>query len=70
MIPEIPYDINKVAEAINRRAKEESDFTILAVAEGAISKEMAALPKKEQKKKMEEIAKKYPSISYEIAEDF
>ncbi len=69
LIPEIPYDINKVVEAINKRVARGSGFTILAVAEGAVSKEIAALPKKEQKKKLENIAKKYPSISYKIAED-
>lgn len=69
LIPEIPYDINQVVEAINTRVARGSGFTILAVAEGAVSKEIAALPKKEQKKKMEEIAKKYPSISYKISED-
>ena len=40
-----------------------------AVAEGAIAKEDAALPKKELKKRQEEIAKKYPSVSYKIAEE-
>ena len=69
LIPEIPYDIHKVIEAINIRASRGSGFTILAVAEGAVSKEIAALPKKEQKKKIEEIAKQYPSISYKIAEE-
>lgn len=67
LIPEIPYDIDKVVKAINRRAKRGSRFTILAVAEGAISKEDAKLSKKEYKERMAERAKKYPSVSYEIA---
>ena len=66
LIPEIPYDIDKVIEAINKRARRGSRFTILAVAEGAISKEKAKLSKKEYKKSMEEY--KYPSVSYEIAD--
>lgn len=66
LIPEIPYDIDKVVEAIDRRHNNGSKFTILAVAEGAISKEDAQLSKKEYKKKMENY--KYPSVSYEIAE--
>ena len=41
-------------------------FTILAVAEGAISKEDAALSKKELKEKKKNY--KYPSVSYEVAE--
>ena len=66
LLPEIPYDIDKVIEAIDKRNKHGKRFTILAVAEGAISKEDAALSKKEYKKKLE--ARKYPSISYEIAD--
>ena len=66
LIPEIPYNIDKVIEAIERRNQAGKRFTILAVAEGAISQEDAALSKKEYKKKLENY--KYPSVSYEIAE--
>lgn len=66
LIPEIPYDINKVVEAIEKRNKNGSRFTILAVAEGAISKEDAKLSKKEYKEKMKNY--KYPSVSYELAD--
>lgn len=69
LIPEIPYDIEKVAEAINKRKARGSEFTILAVAEGAVSKADAALPKKELKKKLEADSKKYPSVSYKIAKE-
>ena len=65
LIPEIPYDIDKVVEAINKRSKDGKGFTILAVAEGAISKEDALLSKKELKAKKKET--KYPSVSYEVA---
>lgn len=68
LIPEIPYDIKKVCAAISKRAKAGKRFTIIVVAEGAISKEDAKLSKKELKKVMEEKAKKYPSVSYEVAE--
>ena len=34
LIPEIPYDIKKVAQAIEKRNKAGKRFTILAVAEG------------------------------------
>ena len=51
LIPEIPYDIKNIADAIKLREAEGKRFTILAVAEGAISKEDAALSKKELKKK-------------------
>lgn len=64
LIPEIPYDIDKVAQAINKRAKDGKRFSILAVAEGAISKEDAVLTKKEYKAKL--AARTAPSVSYEI----
>ena len=65
LIPEIPYDIDKIVEAIEGRDKRGSKFTIMAVAEGAISKEDAALSKKDLRKKQENSP--YPSVSYEIA---
>ena len=65
LIPEIPYDIDKIVKAIDKRHERGAKFTILAVAEGAISKEDAKLSKKEYKKKQEK--SKYPSVSYEIA---
>ncbi|MCI6553618.1 MAG: 6-phosphofructokinase [Lachnospiraceae bacterium] len=66
LIPEIPYNIDRVIEKIQERNKKGSKFTILAVAEGAISQEDAKLSKKEYKEKMKNY--KYPSVSYEIAE--
>lgn len=67
LLPEIPYDIDKVVAAIEKRSRAGKGFTILAVAEGAISKEDAALSKKEYKAKV--AARKYPSVSYEIADE-
>ena len=66
LLPEIPYDIDVVVDAINKRAKAGKNFTITAVAEGAISKSDAKLSKKELKAKMAK--KTYPSVAYEIAE--
>ena len=66
LLPEMPYDINSVVEAIEKRGKAGKRFTIIAVAEGAISKEDAALSKKELKEK--KAKKKYPSVAYELAE--
>ena len=66
MLPEIPYDINVVVDAINKRKAAGKKFTIIAVAEGAISKEDAKLSKKELKAKKEK--QKYPSVAYEVAE--
>jgi 6-phosphofructokinase len=39
LIPEIPYDVRLVASAIKKRSKEGKHFSIVAVAEGALSKE-------------------------------
>ena len=41
LIPEIPYDGEKVAEAIFRRRHEGKNFSIVAVSEGSMSKENA-----------------------------
>ena len=67
LLPEIPYDIDKVCKAIEKRNKNKKGFTILAVAEGAMSKEVAKMSKKEYKKYMEKYP--YPSVSYEIAHE-
>ena len=65
LLPEIPYDINKVAEVLQRRELGGKQFTILAVAEGAISKQEAAMKKKEFK--ASRAAMQYPSVSYRLA---
>ena len=64
LIPEIPYDLDKVVEAINKRSSQKKHFTILAVAEGIISKEEMEFTKKELK----EIRKRehFPSAAYRI----
>ena len=67
LIPEIPYDMKNVINTIERRMEQGSRFTIVAVAEGAISREDAALPKKEYKKKV--AARTSPSIVYDIARE-
>jgi len=54
LIPEIPYDINIVAESILRRSRMGSPFSIVAVAEGALSKEVAK-ELAEMEKKIEKI---------------
>lgn len=64
LIPEIPYDIDKVIQTIEKRTSGNKQFSILAVAEGAISKEDADLTRKKYKEKRSEAV--FPSISYEI----
>lgn len=65
LLPEIPYDMEVIVNAIRDRTKKGKRFSILAVAEGAISKEDAALSKKELKEKKKSSIV-YPSIAYEI----
>ena len=48
LLPEIPYDIKVVADAVLRRAEAGKDFSIIAVAEGAMSVEEAAMKKKQR----------------------
>ena len=65
LIPEIPYDLRHVIEAIKRRNEQGKQFTILAVAEGAISKEDTQLSKKQYKAKLAK--RKYSTVGYELA---
>ncbi|MDD5387753.1 MAG: ATP-dependent 6-phosphofructokinase [Gallionellaceae bacterium] len=55
LVPEIPYDVDVVADAIKARKRKGKPFSIVAVAEGAISRQefaaqMAAAAKKKDKK--------------------
>lgn len=67
LIPEIPYNVDRVCEVLQSRKKNGKPFSILAVAEGALSEQEASLSKKEFKAAratMEE-----PSISYRLANE-
>jgi 6-phosphofructokinase len=51
LIPEIPYDVEKVAKAIRQRSRNGKPFSIVAVAEGAASTEdMAVFDKATEKR--------------------
>lgn len=67
LLPEIPYDIEKIASYINKRESQGKNFSILAVAEGAISKKEAAMKKKELKALRE--TQNYPSVAYKVADE-
>ncbi len=43
LIPEIPYDVEVVANAIRERSRQGKNFSIVAVAEGVLSKTQAAI---------------------------
>ena len=55
LIPEIPYDVVKIADAIRRRSRHGTNFSIVAVAEGAMSRDdsraLAAAEKKLERAK-------------------
>ena len=65
LIPEIPYDIEKVAAAIEYRRKRGRNFSIIAVAEGAVSSTDAVLSEEERRRVKE--ASRHSTISYRIA---
>ena len=65
LIPEIPYDINKVVAACEQRRKNGRSFSIIAVAEGARSVDDVMLSEEESRKKREQ--SKHPTVSYELA---
>ena len=49
LIPEIPYNIEKIAEALEERRRSGRNFSIIAVAEGAVSDTDAVLSEEERR---------------------
>ena len=66
LLPEIPYDLDKVIKTIEERDAAGSRFTIIAAAEGAITKKQAAMKKKDYKALL---AQRKGSVVYEIADE-
>ncbi|MGI6174314.1 MAG: 6-phosphofructokinase [Christensenellales bacterium] len=64
LIPEIPYDINNVIKAVEARERAKKGFSIIAVAEGAVSKEEASAKKKDKSND----DNPYRTVSHRIAE--
>ena len=67
LLPEIPYDPDAVAQALNKRTEAGKRFSILAVSEGAMSKREASMSKKERKEARARMTE--PSISYRVARE-
>lgn len=66
LIPEIPYDIDSVAECVMARRDAGKQFSIVVVAEGALSVDEAMIPPKELKKRR----KAMPTpIGYRVARE-
>lgn len=66
LLPEIPYDIDKVISTVTGRLDKKRNFAIICVAEGAMNKEEAAMKRREREAKRAEAA--YASVSYRVAE--
>ena len=66
LIPEIPYNIESIAHHLENRAKTGKTFSIVVVAEGALSIKEAGMDKRERKKHR---AEKGPSAAYRIARE-
>ena len=66
LLPEIPYDIDRVAEKVMKRKEDGKEFSIVVVAEGALSKDEAKLDKKSFKKARAEMPY---SIAYRVAKE-
>lgn len=66
LIPEVPYSLKSIQKALARRQEEGKRFSIIAMAEGAMTKEESEMSKKEFKQARK--ASDYPSISYDLAD--
>ncbi|MDR1250818.1 MAG: 6-phosphofructokinase [Treponema sp.] len=64
LIPEIPYDINAIGHHLEGRAKSGKTFSIVVVAEGAMSVKEAKMEKRDRKKYRTENG---PSVAYRVA---
>ncbi len=68
LIPEIPHDIDKIADAVKKRSKAGKNFSIIAIAEGAMSCEQSKKIKELVAAKMQAAGKKEKQkVSLELA---
>jgi 6-phosphofructokinase 1 len=67
LIPELPYDIRAIGRHLENRAREGKSFSIVVVAEGALSVEEAKMDRKDRKKYRAETVT--PSIAYRVARE-
>ncbi len=72
LIPEIPYDVKQVAEAIRRRRHRGKNFSIVAISEGALSLEdaetLAKLQEEKRAAKEEKDAKQRKKVDTALEE--
>ena len=67
LIPEIPYNIKNIARHLQERKRRGMSFSIVVVAEGALSEKEAGMDKKTRKKYRQETA--WPSIAYRLTRE-
>jgi len=66
LIPEIPYDVKTIADHLEKRIKSGKTFSIVVVAEGAMSIKESQMEKKDRKKYRLENG---PSVGYRVARE-
>ena len=66
LIPEIPYDVKAIGRHLEDRANEGKTFSIVVVAEGALSTAEAEMDKRDRKKYR---AENGPSVAYRVARE-
>jgi len=66
LIPEIPYDIRAIGHHLEKRANSGKTFSVVVIAEGAMSVKEAEMDKKDRKKYRNENG---PSVAYRVARE-
>lgn len=66
LIPEIPYKVESIANHLKKRCEQGKTFSIVVVAEGALSEEESFMEKKEFKRHRAELK---DSIGYRVAQE-
>lgn len=67
LLPEIPYNLESIKRALEKRNQEGKRFSIIAMAEGAKSQEEYAMKKRDYKQYLKELP--YPSPSFKLAQE-
>ncbi|ADN01005.1 6-phosphofructokinase [Spirochaeta thermophila] len=65
LIPEIPYDLAHIVHHLQTRQQRGKEFSIVVVAEGALSREESLMSKEERKKRRKK--NRFPTKGYEVA---
>ena len=65
LIPELPYSVDRVIEKLSERQSEGKKFSIIAVAEGAMTIDESKMTRKDYKSYYESLP--YPSMGYKVA---